>query len=419
MNNTLKKGIVGILIVAGGSAGAVDQFTPVTDIVCDMQAAPLTSIKEAITDTKVRDGFLDFRDISKEEKASVKGCEIAKIKNTPPEQSFFSNQEYKIEIIDMVPLDGGVTVFAKAWTPQGQQLGFGPDGSVEIERFVVLNPPILVDDPQGNIIETWEDSATHKQNTRTMREDPKEAIKQALVRTIASKQQVSTANKITPGKVGNTTYTFYSDAGGDSGGSIPNQATWAAARNSTTGGGDPSLSTRFMGAAEREDAGSTFNVARGFFPFNTASLPDGDTISSATFTLIKFSGANPQTAGLVLTTQASSTSYASADFDNITLNTPAEGTSARVDTNVTNETAITFTMNATGIGWISKTGWTNLGTRFTGDIDNVTPPNSTRRYTDSYYANNTGTTKDPSLVAEVASAAADTVPGSNDVIWMN
>src|SRR3989344_2016473 len=50
------------------------------------------------------------------------------------------------EIQSVQKIEGGIEILARAWK-DGKQLGFGKDGSVEIERFKIFNPPILVDDP--------------------------------------------------------------------------------------------------------------------------------------------------------------------------------------------------------------------------------------------------------------------------------
>ena len=53
---------------------------------------------------------------------------------------------YKIEEIE-----GGIQIFAQAWNLDGTQVGFGKDGTVDIERFQIINPPILVPDENGDV----------------------------------------------------------------------------------------------------------------------------------------------------------------------------------------------------------------------------------------------------------------------------
>lgn len=53
--------------------------------------------------------------------------------------------------------------------------------------------------------------------------------------------------------------------------------------------------------------------------------------------------------GLILTTQSDPTSLAVGDYDNLTLDTPAEG-ATRVS--VTDASYNDFTLNATGLSWL-------------------------------------------------------------------
>jgi len=145
------------------------------------------------------------------EKSRIKSAEISK----HDFKGVYDNAKYgvKIEIVGSptpIEVNGqhGIELFARAW--QGnQQLGFGADGTVEIERFRIFNPPILVDDQNGDIIRKWTDTDGNL-HQRKLREDQLQAIKETLAHTI--KQVGKDNNKIVVGKVGNTTSTFYPDA---------------------------------------------------------------------------------------------------------------------------------------------------------------------------------------------------------------
>lgn len=95
--------------------------------------------------------------------------------------------------------NGGLDVFARAWRGK-DQIGFGPDGSVDIERFHFGNPPLLVADVDGeiNLVE----------RKRKYRVDPKRALQEILSATILDVGKVGAA--ITPNKRGNTTFTLFS-----------------------------------------------------------------------------------------------------------------------------------------------------------------------------------------------------------------
>ena len=147
------------------------------------------------------------------EKSQIKSLEIAKSKHS----GIYDSLQYgvRIEIISEVKaieINGqhGIELFARAWRGT-QQLGFGSDGSVEIERFRIFNPPILVDDPNGTIIREWTDKETGLLKQRKLREDPIEAIRQVIAHN--AKLVGLDNNKIVAGKVGNTASTFFSDVG--------------------------------------------------------------------------------------------------------------------------------------------------------------------------------------------------------------
>ena len=54
-------------------------------------------------------------------------------------------EDYHIEVQSITQIPEGVRIFARAW--QGSEpVGFGTDGSVEIERFNFINPPVMVPD---------------------------------------------------------------------------------------------------------------------------------------------------------------------------------------------------------------------------------------------------------------------------------
>src|SRR3990167_7351815 len=90
------------------------------------------------------------------EKANIKGQEIAKqVVSVARTNVKSSGADFDIEVVETKAIEGGVEVFARAWTPDGKQVGFGKDGSVDLERFVFINPPILVVDPLGDILHEW------------------------------------------------------------------------------------------------------------------------------------------------------------------------------------------------------------------------------------------------------------------------
>src|SRR3990167_555672 len=158
-----------------------------------------------------------LEDRTAEQRASIKGLEIARVLVSNPRTNVkFSGADFDIEILETKPINKGVEVLARAWHPGGRQVGFGVDGSVDIERFRIFNPPILVTDPVGDILHEWVDPQGEPRH-RKLREDPKEALLRDLAHTI--KLVGKDGRNIVRGKIGNTTSTFYPAAG--SGGGVP------------------------------------------------------------------------------------------------------------------------------------------------------------------------------------------------------
>ena len=120
------------------------------------------------------------------EKAQIKSREIAK----RDFKGEYTNTQYGVKVaiigeVKEININGqsGIELFAKAWRGD-KQLGFGKDGSVEIERFRIFNPPILVDDPNGDIVREWTDKETGLLKQRKLREDPLQAIKEVIAHNV-------------------------------------------------------------------------------------------------------------------------------------------------------------------------------------------------------------------------------------------
>jgi len=120
----------------------------------------------------------------------------------------------ELEIVEVNTIDGGIEVFARAWN-DGNQIGFGEDGTVDIERFRIFNPPILVPDPLGDIVRVGADtdSSGIVYPTCIFREDPEAALLESIKHTILVMKNKHDSSQIIVGRVGNTTSTFYPAAG--------------------------------------------------------------------------------------------------------------------------------------------------------------------------------------------------------------
>ena len=59
------------------------------------------------------------------------------------------------------------------------RLGMDAAGS-DAGTIVVINPPTLVEDPDGSVVRSYRDPDGNVTHTKTFREDPLEALKQVL-----------------------------------------------------------------------------------------------------------------------------------------------------------------------------------------------------------------------------------------------
>ncbi len=320
-----------------------------------------------------------------------------------------ARENYSIEVTSMNQIEGGVEVFARAWDKNGEQIGFGTDGTVEMERFRIFNPPILVLDTNGSIVRT----NPKTREAFNYREDPKEALLQTLEHNFSVMKNIHSGEKIVKGKIGRTTDTYYPDAHPETT-SVDGlvyqslNTNWATIHDAV--GSDASIdntATTIFGKIEaRNAAGGNWNqLARSIHLFDTSALPDTDTITSATVSYYgsskdnDFSG-NSFTFNVYSSNPASNTTLVPADYS--TLGSSAYSTAisyANWSTTAYNN----FALNSTGLASISKTGVTKLGGREAAyDGANVAPTWEQGKIAEVLFhtADETGTTQDPKLVVE-------------------
>jgi len=151
-------------------------------------------------------------------------------------------------------------------------------------------------------------------------------------------------------------------------------------------------------------SGGYVEIIRTFFPIDTSALPDAASVSAATFYIYAYGMTNNDSDGddwisVIQTDQPDPTQLTTHDYNNCgTVDDPTEGIDAgdRYDISSYSTPAyVSFPLNATGLGWISKTGYTMLGCREGHDcIDSeVAGHNRLRVYT----SENSGTSEDPYL----------------------
>jgi len=150
---------------------------------------------------------------------------------------------------------------------------------------------------------------------------------------------------------------------------------WDTCHDATEGTQNNYTDTRIYVKAEQLSEGGNYDLIRAFLPFDTSGLPDDADIAAATlhfhiYQILTNDGTNYL--ALVQTTQSSTSELTNGDFDQCgAVNNPTEGAS-RLE--VTSTGWHEWELNSTGLGWISKTGWTKLGIRSGNlDCDDVVP----------------------------------------------
>jgi len=169
-----------------------------------------------------------------------------------------------------------------------------------------------------------------------------------------------------------TTTTYDSDSGGD-GALRKDDSTYLGARNAASASLVQPSGIALCGQSYYcLDPAESFEIHRMYTPFNTTGLPDDATISGANFKFVVDSDGTSYRdfdITIVLTTQASGSALVLADYS--TQGTTSGGSVSTAGIAVGSYT--TVAMNATGYGWISKTGYTKLGLRSSRDINADSP----------------------------------------------
>lgn len=175
-----------------------------------------------------------------------------------------------------------------------------------------------------------------------------------------------------------TTSTFYPSLDGRLDYSDPSGVAWATIRDASSGT-DTGTAGATIGLRMRAD-GNTNEwdyMGRAMVLFDTSGLPDGDSITAATFGLVGSSGDTPSTSfgssiGLITSSPASNTALVDADYDNF--GTTLQATSINISSIVANDSTYNdWTLNSTGRDYISLDGITKFGIRVSQDITDSEP----------------------------------------------
>jgi hypothetical protein len=257
------------------------------------------------------------------------------------------------------------------------------------------------------------------------------------------------ANKLNPAwNLGFDSASYYAGAG--DGRTVCDVQLWDTAHDATTAkDGDGGESGGLGGANYTTDADTSVNCAagayrnyqnrtvigRGFFPINTGDLPDGATISAATLYLYVVGKNNTDNDGydyivVVQTTQASTSELVADDYDQCgDVTDPTQGSNEIDLSSITTSQYNEWALNATGLTWISKTGWTKLGTREGNDAEDqaLSYGENKRNGILVRYSEYTGTGSDPYLsvtytvlltktLTEVVKARGTIIKGTQKVL---
>ncbi len=356
---------------------------------------------------------------STRERADFKAQEIVKVAS---QETITTKDGYQIEIQNIEKIEGGLQVFVRAWK-DGQPVGFGSDGTVEIERIRIYNPPILV--PDGTYI--YDDPVFGISYPRTVwKEDPQEALRIEIADTV--RRIGKSGQRIESGKIGRTTSTFRSVAGAvhpvDGFVTSNTNATWSTVRDASAG--VPTNNSDTQGSPySRKTSGGLFQIQRTFHVFDTSAIPDTDVISAATSSLYAEAKNVDDNDGndylnVYQATLATSSSITEFDYDRC--GATAGASNIDISSTITTSAFNDFPMNATGLSWVNSATNTELCFREGHDVANdPISANNQWNYVITSSADNggAGTTQDPKLVVEHASAgggSTDPQPTNGSVI---
>lgn len=177
-------------------------------------------------------------------------------------------------------------------------------------------------------------------------------------------------------------------------------ASWATVRN---GAGNYVDSTSAITCPVVIEANNTVwrKIRRAVFLFDTSTLSDIDTIASATFNFRGSSRTDVFNQDIVLTNSApdSDVSLVEGDYNN---NMASEKASNRIDVTAYNTTGYNVWDLVSPDTEISKTSFTKLGLRASGDFDDIEPAKSINEMDIcGYLSEQTGTDSDPKLIVTI------------------
>ena len=211
--------------------------------------------------------------------------------------------------------------------------------------------------------------------------------------------------------------TFYPDASPEStsvDGRVykTNGTSWALAHDATTGEGASDSDGNLNGLFTFDWSGSTYQIARSAYLFDTSSLGSGQAVDAAVFSIVPSTVTDVDgfSICLVQSNLASNTAVVAADYDQIgdAVANPTEGATRKAISTYSTGSYQAQTLDATGRGWVDVSGITKLGLRTSPDCDDDPTGLSVDTISTRiicYNADQAGTSSDPKLVVTHSDAA--------------
>ena len=191
--------------------------------------------------------------------------------------------------------------------------------------------------------------------------------------------------------------------------------TWDTAHDATDGASVNFTSAALLSPRASDFGGGTqYIMNRLFLPIDTSGIADTDTITAATLNIFVNSIGNGDNDGddfivVLQASQASPTELVNADYDQCgSVDSPTEGSDRLDISSLTTSAYNSWTLNATGLGWISKTGTTLLCQREGHDVLDSPTAASAASHQGTACSETSGTGSDPYL--SVTSSTATTSP---------
>jgi hypothetical protein len=326
--------------------------------------------------------------------------------------------KHDIEIVRIEHDDDKVEVFARAWDSKtGEQVGFGADGTVDIERFVFVNPPVLVPDGTKRLVKDMDGKDMLLDN---FKEDVAGALDLSLADAIRLTGKHG-AGKIVAGKEGRTVYTIYPEAGGGganvTGDAMMNcgyEQNWAATyghAGTSVPNGMSYLQIDF--GLSLTASPNYWSLYRGGLTFDASAIGPGKEVTGIQLSLYGLGrdsyGSFIPSWNFTSFAPSANNDFVASDFNISHFGTVGLQTVDAAFNDFTTTGYNTLTGNATAIALFNTTGVNGYGLRISPDINNANPG--------WYYnigafvgfrvksADATGTSQDPKLTVEATAGA--------------